>query len=78
MKSRNTPYFLQQHVPNKETRPEEYAHHMLFMYYPFRDEKELLSGNPPTYAMKLSEPGVIDLVNQNYSLAETFITIFDN
>ena len=51
---------------------------MLFMYYPFRDEKELLSGNPPTYAMKLSEHGVIDLVNQNYSLAETFATIVDN
>ena len=48
------------------------------MYYPFRDEKELLSGNPPTYASKLSEPGVIDLVNQNYSLVEPFATIADN
>ena len=48
------------------------------MYYPFRDEKELLSGNPPTYASKLSEPGVIDLVNQNYSLVEPFATIVDN
>ena len=65
MKCRKTPYVLQYYVPNKETKPEEYAHHMLFMYYPFRDEKELLSGNPPTYASKLSEPGVIDLVNQN-------------
>ena len=51
---------------------------MLFMYYPFRDQKELLSGNPPTYACKLSEPGVIDLVNQNYSLVEPFATIADN
>ena len=34
------------------------------MYYSFRDKKELLSGNPPTYTCKLSEPGVIDLVNQ--------------
>ena len=65
IKCRKTPYVLQYYVPNKETKPEEYAHHMLFMYYPFRDEKELLSGNPPTYASKLSEPGVIDLVNQN-------------
>ena len=53
MKCRKTPYVLQYYVPNKETKPEEYAHHMLFMYYPFRDEKELLSGNPPTYASKL-------------------------
>ena len=47
MKCRKTPYVLQYYVPNKETKPWEYAHHMLFMYYPFRDEKELLSGNPP-------------------------------
>ena len=48
------------------------------MYYTFRDEKELLSGNPSTYASKLSEPGVIDLANQNYSLVEPFATIVDN
>ena len=78
MKCRKTPYVLQYYAPNKGTKPEEYAHHMLFMYYPFRDEKELLSGNPPTYASKLSEPGVIDLVNQNYSLVEPFATIVDN
>ena len=64
-KCRKTPYVLQYHVPNKETKPEENAYYMLFMYYPFRDKKELLSGNPPTSASKLSEPGVIDLVNQN-------------
>ena len=56
--------FLQYYVPNKENKPEEYTDHMLFMYYSFRDKKELLSGNPPTYTCKLSEPGVIDLVNQ--------------
>ena len=50
MKFRKTPYVLQYYVPNKETKPEEYAHHMLFMCYLFRDEKELLRGNPPTYA----------------------------
>ena len=49
---------------------------MLFMYYPFKDEKELLSGNTPTYASKLSEPWVTDLVNQNYSLVEPCTTIF--
>ena len=78
IKCRKTPYVLQYYVPNKETKPEEYAHHMLFSYYLFRDEKELLSGNPPTYASKLSEPGVTDLVNQNYSLVEPFATIVDN
>ena len=77
MKCRKTPFFLQYYVPNKETKPEEYAHRMLFMYYPFRD-KELLSGNPATYASKFSEPGVIDLVNQNCFLVEPFATIVDN
>ena len=48
------------------------------MYHPFRDEKELINGNPPTYASKLSEPRVTDLVNQNYSLVEPFATIVDN
>ena len=60
MKCRKTPYVLQFYVPNKETKSEEYAHHMLFMYYSFRDEKELLSGNTPTYASKLSEPLTTD------------------
>ena len=54
------PYVLQYYVPNKETKPKEYAHHMLFMYYSFRDEKELLIGNTPTYASKLSEPLTTD------------------
>ena len=46
---------------------------MLFMNNSFRDEKE--SGNPDTYVSKLSEPGVIEVVNQNYSLVEPFATI---
>ena len=78
MKCCKTPYVLQYYAPNKESKPKVYAHHMLLMYYPFRGEKELLSGNPSTYASKLSEPGVIDLVNQNYSLVEPFATIVDN
>ena len=78
MKCRKKPYVLQFYVPNKETKSEEYAHHMLFMYYSFRDEKERLSENPPKYASKLSEPRVTDLVNQTYSLVEPFSTINDN
>ena len=77
LKCRKIPYVLQYYVPNKETSPEKYAHHMLFMHYPFRDEKELLSGNPPTYVNKLSEPGIIEVVNQSYSLVEPFATIVD-
>ena len=78
MKCRKTLYVLQYYVPNKETKPEEYAYHILFKYYIFRDEKELLNDNLATYASKLSEPWEIDLVNQNYSLVEPFATIVDN
>ena len=39
LRCRKIPYVFQYYVPNKETSPEEYAHHMLFLYYPFRDEK---------------------------------------
>ena len=53
-------------------------HHMFFMYYPFRDEKELLIGNPPSYVSKLSEPGGIEVVNQNSYLVESFATIVDD
>ena len=74
LKCHKIPYVLQYYVPNKETSP-EYAHRMLFIYYPFRDEKELLSGNPPRYVSKLSEHGVIEVVNQNY-LQQLFMMHF--
>ena len=52
--------------------------HILFMYYPFRDENELLSGNLATYESNFSELTVINLVNQNHSLVEPFASIVDN
>ena len=78
LKCHKIPYVIQCYIPNKETSPEEYVHHLFFMYYPFRDEKELLIGNPPSYVSKLSEPGVIEVVNQNYYLIEPFATIVDD
>ena len=56
---------LQYHVPNKLLSPEKFAHHVLLLFYPFRDEKELLSGFPPLYQNKLQEQGVRDVVNTN-------------
>ena len=37
---------LQYHVLNELFLPEKIAHHMLFLSYPFRNEKKLLSGFP--------------------------------
>ena len=51
---------------------------MLFMYYPFRNENDLKSGNPPTYSNRLPESNVTSLVNQNRSRLEPFAVIVDN
>ena len=48
---------LRYHVPNKILSPEKFAHHVLLLFYPFRDEKELSSGFPPFYQNKLQEEG---------------------
>ena len=49
------------HLPNKHTHPEDYEHHMLFMYFPFRDENELRYSN--SYNEKLNLPDVLKTVN---------------
>ena len=72
LKCRKVPHILQFYVPNQHTQPEEYSHYMLFMYYPFRSENDLKSGNPPTYSNKLRESNVIALVNQNHLKVEAF------
>ena len=46
-----------------------------FMYYPFSNEKEHLSGSPLTYSEKLAEPDVTQAVYQNCSLAELIAAI---
>ena len=51
---------------------------MLFMYYPFRSENDLKSGNPPTYANKLRESSVTELVNQNHLKVEIFENIVND
>ena len=50
LKCRKFRAVLRYHVPNQHKYPEKYAHHLLFMYYPFRSESELLDN---TYLHKL-------------------------
>ena len=61
---------LRYHLPNKFKDPEGYAHHLLLMFCSFRDECELKVGRPSSYSSKLSEPGVIEVINNNKSLVE--------
>ena len=65
MRCRKVRTILRYHVPNEVLCPEKFAHHVLLFFYPFRDERELLSGFPPMYQNKLHEQGVQDVVNNN-------------
>ena len=65
------------HVPNKFKEPESYAHHLLFMVYPFRDQCELKLGQAPSYASKLNELEVHDIISYNKSLVEPYSDLID-
>ena len=68
---------MQFHVPNRENHPEEYAHHLLFMYLPFRNENKLKYCHPPSHTGKLGALGTIDIINNKW-LVGPFTDIFDN
>ena len=68
---------LRYHVPNQNKYPERYAHHLLFMFFPFRKESELLNDDTGLYIDKLNEPDVIDLINTNKVLFEPYGQMVD-
>ena len=43
------------------------AHYLLLLFYPFRDNKKLLSCSPPLHQNRLLEPGVqtVGISNKN-------------
>ena len=43
---------LRYHVPRKLLPPEKFVHPVMLLFFPFRDEKQLLSGCPPLYQSK--------------------------
>ena len=45
LKCWKVPYALKYHVPNQHTHPEEYAHHLLLIHFPFRNLKLKLNWN---------------------------------
>jgi len=77
LQCRKVPCVLRYYVPNRHKFPERYAHHLLFMFYPFRSEAELLSNEFNTYADKLNEPGVIEIVNFNKSRIEPYTELVE-
>jgi len=62
MKCRKVKAVIRYHTPSKAKEPEKYFHHLLMLYYPCRDESELL-GDQQTYMSRFCDPNVQELVN---------------
>ena len=61
------------HQPNSQKNIEQYAHNLLFTFYPFRDEAYLKSAPVTgTYFAKLQEPGVMDITSRSKAIMEPF------
>ena len=69
LKCRKVRAILRYHVPNQNKRAEEYVHHLLFMYYPFRNEEEL---HQETYMENLLNPEVMRVIDNNKIKIEPF------
>ena len=77
LKLRKEKCILRYHIPNQTTQPEEYAHHMLFMLFPFRNESDWKATVSRTYSEKLLEPTVTEIVNKNRKTCELFADAVD-
>ena len=69
---------LRYYQPSPTKLIDQYAHHLLFSFYPFRDE-ELLKSAPfmGSYVMKLQEPGAMAIINRNRFVMEPFSEIVE-
>ena len=67
---------LRYHKPNKHLFIEKLAHHVLLLFFPFRDKK-MLSGCPPLYQNKLQQQGVQYVVNRNKIKFEPYGDLVD-
>ena len=76
LKCRKVPSVLKYHVSNQHTHPEEYAHHLLFMYFPFRNENELKLNN--SYAEKLNSSNFLEIINLNRVKVEPYALLVEN
>ena len=66
MKRRKVKAVITHHTPNKSNEPEKLFHHLLMLYYPWRDESKLLHSDD-TYASKYYEPDIQPIVDHNRS-----------
>ena len=71
LKCRNIKAVLQYYKPNPNKAFETYAYHLLFLFYPFRNEEELKS--PPV----AGNYQVINIINRNEATMEPFSELVD-
>ncbi|XP_057310099.1 uncharacterized protein LOC130648095 [Hydractinia symbiolongicarpus] len=76
LKCRKVKQVLRLYTPNKHKYPELYAHHLLMLYYPFRNECDLKSASD-SYVEKLNEPGVLSIINKHKQTFEPFSDLID-
>ena len=76
MKCRKVKAIVRLHTPNKTTEPEKYCHHLLILYYPWRQESDLL-GHDNKYSTKFEESSVRFTVQRNQSAFEPFSEAVD-
>ena len=71
MKCRKVKAVIRFHKPRKATDPEKYFHHVLMLYFPWREESDLIGPNG-TYASKLHDPLMRQTVNRNQTSFEPY------
>ena len=69
LKCRKVQKVLRYFTPNKDDHPEKYAHHLLMLFFPFRDEERDLKDRD-SYSLKLSDPTILEIVNKNKLIFE--------
>ena len=72
LKCRKVKVVLRYHQPIPHKNVEQYAHHLLFAFYPFRKEEELKCTVTGTYFDKLQEHAVLNVINRNNSVMEPY------
>ena len=78
LKCRNVKAVLRYHQPSRNRKIETFPQHMLFFFYPFRNEEHLkLLPITGTYFEKLQEPGILDVINIKRVMMEPFSDVVD-
>ena len=65
MKCRKVRAVVRFNTPNKRNEPEKFFHHLLILYFPWRDELADLIGSDQTYASKFYENSLQAAVDSN-------------